>query len=387
MLLQLRKSRSRFMTFVHGDLVQKGRRGADQIAEDMKRQFSAQMDKTSWRYTPRAKVAVTMHFYARDDRIPDLHHLVKFYLDPLRSVVFNDDRQVGYLAAQCWRPPKRFQNLGDKDARVFIEIERLTDYKRRFDLFYALMELDDFRDHLRWERRHHYPDLYWYLVDEFDDEFDEFYDSWLDKATADFLGLSEETREELRRFNLTEHQKRLLMLNKIEKFDRPTSSEEHFRRELARRYELELLTIYLGGLPVKGKSKQYKQRIRARLRKLRTESGSFGQITIPPILVLPILVPVELDVQITPRDLRLGKDLDNIMRDIAPVFKEELLHDEAYLLGYRIYVTHKLSEDTSSGNIRVKLLPPDAIGGFEDAMDETFTAAEDWLEDKLRRSY
>jgi hypothetical protein len=368
MLLQLRKRRSHFMTVVQGDLVQKRRRGADQIAEDMKRQFSAQMDKTSWRYAPRAKVAVTMHFHARDDQIPTLHNLVKFYLDPLRSVVFNDDRQVGYLAAQCWRPPKRFQNLGDKDASVFIEVERLTDYKRRFDLYFALMELGEFRDYLKWDYgcRH--------LVDE-DDEFEALDDLWLDKAAADFLGLSDETREKLRRFSIMELQ-RHRALNRIDQLDRPGGPKgKYLRKERAKLRDLRLFTVDLGDLPAKGESKQYKQRIRTRLRKL---PGEFR------LLFRQILVPIELDVQVTPRALKLGKDLDNIMLGIAPAFKEELLHSEAYLHGYRIYVTDKLSEDNSSGNIRLKLLPLGAISSFEDAMDETFTAAKGWLENQLR---
>lgn len=375
MLLQLRKRRSRFMSIAKGDLTQKRTHGAHRIAEAMKRQLSSDIERSNWRYAPRAKVAVSMHFHAESNQTPALHNLVKFYLDPLCSVVFNDDRQVGYLVAQCWRPPRRFSNLNDKNSSVFIEVERLTDYKCKFDLLFSLLEFDGFRDHLKWDYR------YQHLVDK-KDEFEAleeaFEDLWLDKMIPDVLGISDEAREKFHRSSMMELQERLLMLNKIDQFDRPSGpKEKYFCKERSKLHDLRPLNIDLGGLPTKGESKQYKQRIRTRLQKLKKGFRLFGQI----------LVPIELDVQITPRSLKLGKDLDNIMRDIAPSFTEELLNNEAYLQGYRIYVVDKLSEDNPSGGIRLKLLSPGAISSFEDAMDETLIAAKDWLENQLHWDY
>ncbi len=368
MLLQLRKRRSSFMTSIHRDFVQKRRRGASELAKKIKQHFLVEMDKTGWTYVPRAKLAVTMSFYPRDNKIPTLHNLVKFYLDTLRSVVFNDDRQVGCLVAKCWRTHEPSQNLDEKDASVFIEVERLTDYKRRFDLYFALMKLEEFRDHLKWDYR------YQHLIDE-DDELDILEDLRLDKATADFLGLSDEARENIHRFEMMNLQEQQLSLNRIDDFDRPGGPKlKYSHLERAMLHGLPPFTVDLGDLPAKGKSDEYKRRIRERFQKLRSEHRLFRQI----------LVPVELDVQITPRSLKLGKDLDNIMRDIVPALKEELLRGEAYLHGYRIYVTDKLFDDNSSGSIRIKLLPMGAISSFYDAMDETFTAGKEWLENQLR---
>jgi len=103
--------------------------------------------------------------------------------------------------------------------------------------------------------------------------------------------------------------------------------------------------IDLGDLPQKsGESKEYRQRIYDTLKTMTERSNIFN----------PIAVPVELDVQVTPRSLRLGKDLDNIMIDICRPFVEEVLGDGGYLNAFRIYVTDKLPID-AAGGIRIKL--------------------------------
>lgn len=126
----------------------------------------------------------------------------------------------------------------------------------------------------------------------------------------------------------------------------------------------------MGPLPGKGESPIYKQRIRERIRQLRESLYSLA----------PIIVPVEVDVQVMPSHrTRLAKDLDNIMRDIAPIIHEELLDSNAYIYGYRIYVVANRYANLETGSIRLKLLSAGCIGDFDETVVATLDAAEDWL--------
>jgi hypothetical protein len=93
------------------------------------------------------------------------------------------------------------------------------------------------------------------------------------------------------------------MINRLDQYGRPGGPQgKYLRKERMELRDLLPMTINLGGLPARGKSGQYKRRIRERLKSLKKQFQLFSHI----------LVPVELDVQVTPRALRLGKDLDNI---------------------------------------------------------------------------
>ena len=380
-LLQLRRPHSRFLTVVHGDLVQKGSLRASEVAEKIRQQCVTDVQRSGWKYASRARVSVRIHFRAKDDRAPALHNLVKFYLDPLCSTVFKDDRQVSHLSAQCYHPPKRFQSLDDKDAYAFIEVERLTDYKHRFDLYFELIRLDEIQEHLKSDSLHRH------LVDEDDEIMNELMDEVLmDEVMYGIMvdtpiGFTDEITEYSRKFrarHAAQFQEHLLKMNRIEDLDRPGGAKsKYFRQSSAGLRDLQPFSVDLGSLPARGESGLYKQRIRAKLEELREGFN----------LLRELLVTVELDVQVMPRSVRLGKDLDNIMRDIAPIFEEVFLDDEAYLGGYRIYFVDKLPGDDSIGSIRLKLLPFGAIYDFEERMDETFKAAEDWIRDQLRHSH
>ena len=376
MLLQLRKRRSLFRSRLTGGLAQKRGIEADALAQKAREQLTKDVEACRWTYPPRARVAVSMRFSAGRHQAPALHNLVKFYLDLMCSIVFEDDRQVGCLVAECWRPRERYVDPRQTEGRVFVEVERLTDHKRRFDLFFALLELDGFRDHIKWHSR------YRYLVDE-DDWFDGFFDDLigdfinvrLSDMVADQLEIPIEAREPVRTLDVMEHQRRLLMINRIDRCDRPGGPKgKHLRKERVELRDLQPMSINLGGLPARGESKDYKRRIRQTLQRSKKQFRSLSRI----------LVPVALDVQVTPRTLRLGKDLDNIMKDIAPALAEELLDEEAYLHAYRIYDISKAPDDNMPSSIRLKLLPPRAISEFDDTMEEVLNIGKDWLEHQLR---
>ena len=75
------------------------------------------------------------------------------------------------------------------------------------------------------------------------------------------------------------------------------------------------------------------------------------------------------------------------MRDIAPIFCEELLHADAYLHGYRIYVADTNNSEQPSDVLRLKLLAMNAVSNFEDRTSKTFEMAQDWLEEELNRYF
>lgn len=372
MLLQLRKRRLRFLTRIRGDFAQKRTLRADRLAADLQQYISEEAAKLGWSQVPRARVAVSMHFFPQEYGSPDLHNLVKFYLDLLHPPIFYDDRQVGYLVAQRWRPPKHFDNLNRQESSAYVEVERLSDYIQRFDLSFELLKVNDFRQYLKRKER--------WLAE--DDEFEMPEMTWLDEAMINSLQISSEAKERFRKSGVTERQRHLLGLNKIDRFDRPGRMKGRLGRtdwmkEFPELLALPPFSIDLGDLPARGESKLYRERIRASFRKLKSRLQLFGEI----------LIPVELDVQVTTRKLKPGKDLDNIMLDIVPAFAEELLHEESYLQGFRIYIAGKQTDSSSAGSIGLKLLPPGAISEFEERMNATLKAGEEWLEQKLGKMW
>ena len=374
MLLQLRKHRSLLHISLEGDLGGKRQRGAKQLAEELRTQVASSINQFGWKHVPRARMAVTMTFFPRGNQSPALHNLVKFYLDELRSLVFKDDRQVSYLAAESWQPVRGSEKHGGRESRVHIEVERLADYKSKFDLYFSLLRNDNFREYLRYSHNSFRYD-YRKLLDDDDNDDDEF-DSWY---LPDSILLSSESREVIRRLNTEQYQMRMLSVNGIDSLDRP-GLPRWIKRHPDVMKELrgfEHLSVDLGHLPLRGETSQYKQRIRESLQRLRGQRKDF----------YPVLVPIELDVQVFSHMPQLSKDLDNIMRDVAPVVKEELLHSDAHIHGYRIYVADTNVWENKSDLLRLKILPVNAVSNFENKMNKVFEVAKEWLEDEVGRYF
>lgn len=248
-------------------------------------------------------------------------------MDLLNGLFFADDRQVHYLEAYC------FETNRD-ESKLYLEVERLTSYKQKL---------------------HHYF--------EFKDEFG--FDDSPERKSEIPEGL-------LKVRNKAQRQRTVLELNRIEAFDQPGDHSWYFG-DFIRNYQTwHPYIIDLGDLPQQsGESKEYRQRIRDTLKALTERSNIFN----------PIVVPVELDVQVTPRTLRLGKDLDNVMIDICRPFTEEVFGDGAHLNAFRIYVTDKLPVD-AAGGIRIKLLPFGAIQDFRALVGQVLRKAEEYLEER-----
>src|ERR1700730_14419360 len=143
--LQVRARRDFLYVQINGPFAQKGGRNAETVSRAVEQSAREAVAQFGWQSVPRARIALEMRFFARHGCIPDLHHLVKFYLDPLRGLAFADDRQVACLVATSWKPPREFGDRRDQNGHtVFIKIERLADHVRRFDLCRALRDRFDF---------------------------------------------------------------------------------------------------------------------------------------------------------------------------------------------------------------------------------------------------
>jgi Holliday junction resolvase RusA-like endonuclease len=363
LLLQIQKRRPILHISIDGDLGRKGRRDAADLVEEIKRQVATGISDFRWKPVPRARMAVAMTFFPKGKQVPALHNLVKFYMDELRNLVFTDDRQVSYLAAESWLPLKQHDDIDSEGiSRVYIEVERLADYKNKFDVYFTLLRNDRFRDYLYTHRSD--------LLDDEKDEF-EFESSYLPDSSA----LPPEIREFVRKHNLEERQRKLLSMNQIHAEDRPGLPRwvKFLPMQFQRLRAIEPFAVDLGNLPLKGETTLYKDRIRRSMQVLKANHKALD----------PIIVPVELDVQVISSKPHVSKDLDNIMRDIAPIFGEELLHADAYLHGYRIYVADTNNSEQPSDLLRLKLLPMNGVSDFEDRIRKTFEVAQDWLEEEL----
>lgn len=344
--LQLQERRSTFASYPPAIFTQKGRHGSNEHAEKIKQHYLSDLRINRWKFASRAKVAVGMVFFSNRGGIPSLHKLVKHYLDTMQSVLFTNDRQVHYLAARCARPTRSQKDAFGTDSFISIEVQRLVAFKRRLKLYEELNQSRGTRDH----QTHDYDD-----------------DSDLLEIDDD-IHLRPGIVESIRRLRSVLLQERLLKLSRIQSYDIPGASllAQHLPEEVAKLRQSELFTVQLGDLPSIGESGQYRSRIRDSLMKMRDANPHFREI----------LVPVELDVQLTLSALELGKDLDNIMCDICSVLQDALLRDDAFVAGYRIYVTSKLTA-TSPNGIRIKLLPMGAIGDLEEQMERVFDEALD----------
>lgn len=251
---------------------------------------------------------------------------------------------------------------------VYITVERLAHYARRFDIYHALLEESDF-----WEFQSWFAEL----RDRRDDPsaFDlggPFAGNYHHLAA---FGLSEREIALLQKLDLTRLQAALLRHNGIDAGDRPGGRRTRFAviREIWEWLRaVQPFAIDVRGLPERGESKQFKADIRAQFRTLMEKRQTFKRF----------VVPLELDVQVPMQNRALPTDLDNVMRYTAPAFTEELLEGEAYLHAYRIYAVRPRNERDRM--IRVKLLPEGAIHEFEESMDESLGHAREWLREKMR---
>jgi Holliday junction resolvase RusA-like endonuclease len=275
-----------------------------------------------WKYAPRAKIAVAFSFYDLEKNNPEVHSLVKFYMDLLKAVVFKDDRQVYYLEASTLRvKPEQGQSS------VFIEIRRLVDYERYVELATeAQRELaDEIDEDEDWDR---FP----WLVDVRDPQ------DW----------------------HVAEVQYRLLSETSILSHSR-ARRKFGFRSSMDEAKNVHPYVIELGPLPLTESTVTFKNRIGAILDDYVARRSLLNRIRIP----------IELNAQITKQAIRLSKDLDNLMLIVCPLIREKLLHPKAYINGYRVHV---VDDEKLPLRLSIQLLKPGAIEEFQSRMERGFKA-------------
>lgn len=272
--------------------------------------------------------------------------------------------------AECAKPPKPFsETCRHAENVVYITVERLDHYTRRFDIYHTLLEESDFMDFrtgLSGPRAHHDDPS----PSELDGPFDYDY-----RHLAAF-GLSESDIALWKMLDLARLQAALLRHNRIDASDRPGGRKTRFAviREMWEQLRLvQPFAIDMRGLPERGESKQFKADIRAQFSRLMEKRRAFKRF----------VVPLELDVQVPMRNGALPTDLDNVMRRyIAPALIEELLEGEAHLHAYRIYAVKP--RKNNDWTIRVKLLSQGAIHEFGESMEDQLDRAKEWLRDNMR---
>ena len=361
LLLQLRKHRKRFLSIIKSDLLKKGSSNADAASRKIKTLIQKDMKTVGWDYVPRANLSASLHFHSNSPYIPELPKLVKYLLDILCVTICNDDKQIRHLAACCYRPSNKKQKVNDNS--IFIEVERLTDYKQKFKLFTKLMRINEFREYFRYKNHN----------DIFDDEDDKrIEDLWPDEETAKLLKLPSDTVKQWHRMTIQENQQKLLSINKLDTCDWPEGPKDFLFPIKEDWNDLNPFIFRIDGFPTKKGKSKYKTRLRQKLKELNDKFPSFGKI----------IAPLELDIQVSPKNTYLKKDLDNIILEIADLFSDELLETGSYLHGYRIYRV-KEPQTPSMNSLRFKLLPMYEINKFQDKIDTTLSMGIEWLEEHI----
>jgi Holliday junction resolvase RusA-like endonuclease len=308
-----------------GPLVKKGGGKSRKQEAEFVRQIEEKLSKFRWVAPPRAKMEIEFHFFSDEANIPALHKLVKYYLDLLKGRAFRDDRQVHYLEAfRVIRP--------GTEKSICISFDRLSRRKQRLALYgrYKGHSID-------------WPDLS---------------DAWLDSA-----GIPT---------HILQHS--MLSGSKLE--DWQQAGDPGVYRDYVRTIQAsDPFTIPLGDLPRRpGETGEYKARVREAFQRFARRYSQLRKLQLP----------MELDIQVTPAGLSLGKDLDNIAQDVCPIFIEELLGGGALLTGFRVYVVDRLPVD-EGGGIWVKLLPMGSIldqrmrvNNVIEAATERLSSEESW---------
>jgi Holliday junction resolvase RusA-like endonuclease len=270
-----------------------------------------------WKYAPRAKLAVSFSFQDLEKNHPDVHSLVKFYMDLLKEVAFKDDRQVYYLEVSTLRVESEH-----RQSSVFIEIRRLVHYERYEEL------ATDAEPDLADEDRNMFP---WLAYVPNPQDWDVAKVQYELLAGTSILGHSRVQR----------------------KFGSRSPMDEVKR--------VHPYIIDLGHLPITGGTAAFKNRIGATLDDYLTRRSLLNRIRIP----------IELNAQITKQAIGLSKDLDNLMLIVCPLIREKLLHPKAHINGYRAYV---VDDESLPPRLSIQILKPGAIEEFQRCMESGFKA-------------
>lgn len=280
-------------------------------------------------------LVVSFLFFSKRKQPPALHNLVKFYLDELVGKAFRDDRQVGLIEADF--------HDGLEEEHFFIKVERLSDYLARFDAAFRLRSILSIEDERDW------------TFDPIDDEdFNELCRIVKPEVAAGLRQIRDESLP---------HK----LFGRIERWDRPivTDKDSH----LSKLRENDLLAINLGELPTHRESKHFKERI---VLKLDEFEARFG-------LLRRLRSPVILNVAVRAANKYPSKDLDNIVRDVAPRILK-CSGNPSLLQGFRVYVAERSVQGLKTDSIQIKFLPWNAIFCYRRRIESFIEQAEEEID-------
>jgi len=301
-----RLSRGSLRSYFSGTLVTKKGLRTKEIEEHFRTRLLNHAAAFQWRCLPRARVAVSLRFFDSEKNHPDIHTLVKLYLDALKGIAFADDRQVHYLEASTWRLP------ADRPSSVVTAVWRLVDYRRYVELAYNMDRNDDDEDT--------YPP-YAYPRD--------------NTVQQAMMAKQYEALSSTRIFP-----------------DSQVALKLGIQSVMDRYRMVHPLIFDLGGLPsVQEGTSTFKGRVANILDKYAAKKRLFSRV----------FIPVELNAQITRQGIRLVKDLDNMMSLVCPLIREKLLDKQSYINGYRAFV---IQDEKTPPRVDIQLLPPGAIERF-----------------------
>jgi hypothetical protein len=173
-------------------------------------------------------------------------------------------------------------------------------------------------------------------------------------------------------------QRRLLSVSTLGRYDRPSvhrgARSFHSIRSRVDIPQSHPLVIDLGELPQRpGESSCYTARIRAQMQQVKTNWELFHLFN----------VPLDVDVRVSFHTLAARRDLANIMRDIAPILRDEFFQPGSFLNGYRIYVSEVMDEPSMPNKLQLKFLPMGAIREFDQMLSRIVEQGEEWLADRI----
>jgi len=309
----------------NGPLVTKKAIRAQHVVNQLREALIKSISLWRWQYAPRAKLAVSFGFYDLEKNHPDIHNLVKFYMDLLKEMAFKDDRQVYYLEASTLRAKSE-----QRQSSVFIEIRRLVHYERYEELA-TDAQTDLAGEDEDWNR---FPGLA-YVPDPQD---------W-DMAKV--------------QYELLAGTSILVHTRAHRKFSFPSLMDE-MKNEHP-------FIVDLGHLPITGSTAAFKTRIGIILDDYVKRRSLFNRIHIP----------IELNAQITKQAIGLSKDLDNLMLIVCSLIRQKLLHPECHINGYRAYV---VDDNSLPPRLIIQLLKPGAIKELQKRLKRGFEAYGEGLE-------
>lgn len=337
-----------------GPLSQKDRSGSHKLQQAIRDEISNAVKFYNWKPRSDQRYSVEFTFFANRPQPPELHQLVKCYLDEMIGLVFFDDIHVHHISAFCARPEKK---MGDRnDEILYIKVMSIDNYNKKLWLCNELFAQNDIKRYLNLNDMklqaftQKIPDIEDLELDDYLQKYKALREAGIDEKTLALMELNDSRKFE----------KYLLSFFTIISTEYPGKSPKILHNP-------DIFSINVGYLPDQGCKSTFKKGVANALASSRITKLLRNK---------KIHSPFDILVNVNSKGATLGKDLDNIMREfLIPAFKPLYIAPNNYIEGYKIYFTPNASENA----IRLKPLARFSINDFETALDEIIETAEEHL--------